>query len=45
VTLYVAASNLVPEIQQDRRWTTALAMFVGVAVFFVARFLLAQIPH
>jgi zinc transporter ZupT len=43
VTLYVAASNLVPEVQQDRRWTTALALFVGVGLFFVARTLIAQI--
>jgi zinc and cadmium transporter len=42
VTLYVAASNLVPETQQDRRWGTALALFFGVAVFFAARYL---IPH
>jgi zinc transporter ZupT len=45
VTLYVAASNLVPEIQQDRRWSTALALFLGVGLFFLARFLIPQILH
>jgi zinc and cadmium transporter len=43
VTLYVAASNLVPEVQQDRRWSTALAFFLGVAVLFVARLLIPQV--
>jgi zinc transporter ZupT len=43
VTLYVAASNLVPEVQQDRRWSTALALFAGVGVFYLARALVAQI--
>lgn len=42
VTLYVAASNLVPEIQQERDWGPALAIFLGVGLFFVARFLLAE---
>jgi zinc transporter ZupT len=45
VTLYVATSNLVPEIQQDRRWSTAVALFTGVALFFAARAMIAQLPH
>ncbi|MGH7526907.1 MAG: ZIP family metal transporter [Gemmatimonadales bacterium] len=35
VTLYVAASNLVPEFQSKRGWVTALAFFGGAAGFFV----------
>ncbi len=35
VTLYVAASNLVPEFQARRGWVTAVAFFGGVLAFFV----------
>ncbi len=35
VTLYVAASNLVPEFQAKRGWVTALAFFGGAVGFFV----------
>lgn len=35
VTLYVAASNLVPEFQAKRGWVTALAFFGGAMGFFV----------
>ena len=35
VTLYVAASNLVPEFQAKRVWWTALAFFGGVVGFFL----------
>jgi ZIP family zinc transporter/zinc and cadmium transporter len=35
VTLYVAASNLVPEFQGKRGWLTALAFFGGGVGFFV----------
>jgi zinc transporter ZupT len=35
VTLYVAASNLVPEFQAKRGWLTALAFFGGGVGFFV----------
>jgi zinc transporter ZupT len=43
VALYVAASNLVPEIQQDRRWSTALALFVGAGLFVLARALIGEL--
>jgi ZIP family zinc transporter/zinc and cadmium transporter len=41
VTLYVAASNLVPEFQAKRGWLTALAFFGGAIGFFVTERLLA----
>jgi zinc transporter ZupT len=41
VTLYVAASNLVPEFQAKRGWLTALAFFGGAVGFFVTEQLLA----
>jgi zinc transporter ZupT len=37
VTLYVAASNLVPEFQARRGWPTALAFFGGAAGFFAVQ--------
>lgn len=37
VTLYVAASDLVPQFQARRGWTASLAFFGGVAAFFLAR--------
>ena len=40
VTLYVAASNLVPEFQGKRGWLTALAFFGGGVGFFVTERLL-----
>ena len=40
VTLYVAASNLVPEFQAKRGWLTAAAFFGGALAFFVAERLL-----
>ena len=40
VTLYVAASNLVPEFQSKRGWLSALAFFGGAAGFFLAERLL-----
>jgi zinc transporter ZupT len=42
VTLYVAASNLVPEFQAKRGWLTALAFFGGAVGFLVTERLLAQ---
>ena len=42
VTLYVAASNLVPEFQAKRGWLTALAFFGGTVGFIVSERLLAQ---
>jgi zinc and cadmium transporter len=41
VTLYVAASNLVPEFQAKRGWLTALAFFGGALGYFVTERLLA----
>ena len=41
VTLYVAASNLVPNFQARRGWLTAIAFFGGAAAFFAAEWLLA----
>jgi zinc and cadmium transporter len=41
VTLYVAASNLVPEFQAKRGWLTALAFFGGVVGFFLTERLVA----
>ena len=37
VTLYVAASNLVPEFQAKRGWRLPIAFFTGCALFFAAR--------
>jgi ZIP family zinc transporter/zinc and cadmium transporter len=36
VTLYVAASNLIPEVQKERSWSAALSVFFGVALFYAA---------
>lgn len=41
VTLYVAASNLVPEFQGRRGWRTPLALLAGAGVFLGTRALLA----
>jgi zinc and cadmium transporter len=37
VTLYVAASNLVPEFQSKRGWRVPLSFAAGCALFFLAR--------
>jgi ZIP family zinc transporter/zinc and cadmium transporter len=37
VTLYVAASNLVPEFQAKPGWRLPLGFFTGCAMYFVAR--------
>lgn len=42
VTLYVATSNLVPELQNRRRWLSALAFFAGVAAFVGTEWLIDQ---
>ncbi len=39
VTIYVAASNLVPEFQSRRGWGMPLAFFGGAAAFFLTRML------
>ena len=42
VTLYVAASNLVPEFQQRRRGWPTVAFFGGVLIFGLTEWLLSQ---
>lgn len=42
VTLYVAASDLVPEFQSKRGWATALPFFGGAAAFFLTHALLER---
>jgi ZIP family zinc transporter/zinc and cadmium transporter len=37
VTLYVGASNLVPEFQAKHDWTLQASFFGGCALYFVAR--------
>jgi ZIP family zinc transporter/zinc and cadmium transporter len=37
VTIYVAASNLVPEFQGKRGWKLPAAFFAGTAMFFVTK--------
>ena len=37
VTLYVAASNLIPEVQKERSWNSALSVFAGFGIYFLAR--------
>lgn len=39
VTLYVGASNLIPEFQAKGGWTHNIAFFGGCALYFAARFL------
>src|SRR5213076_193787 len=43
VTIYVAASNLVPEFQGKRGWKLPAAFFAGAAVFFVTELLLERV--
>ena len=40
VTIYVAASNLVPEFQGKRGWKLPAAFFAGAAMFFVTKVIL-----
>jgi zinc and cadmium transporter len=35
VTLYVGASNLVPEVQKNRTWSSAAAVFLGAGAFYL----------
>ncbi len=37
VTLYVGASNLVPEFQGKRGWSLPLSFFLGCALYYLAR--------
>jgi ZIP family zinc transporter/zinc and cadmium transporter len=41
VTIYVAASNLVPEFQGKEGWRLPAAFFAGAAIFFLTRMLMA----
>jgi ZIP family zinc transporter/zinc and cadmium transporter len=43
VTIYVAASNLIPEVQKERDFRFALSVFFGVASYYVAQLVLAGI--
>jgi ZIP family zinc transporter/zinc and cadmium transporter len=43
VTLYVGASNLVPEFQGKKGWRLPLAFFAGAAAFVAADLLLARL--
>jgi ZIP family zinc transporter/zinc and cadmium transporter len=36
VTIYVAASDLIPEVNKERSWGVALAPFGGVLLYYVA---------
>lgn len=45
VTIYVAASNLIPEVQKERNLRFALSVFVGVAFYVVAHALLEPDLH
>jgi zinc transporter ZupT len=37
VTLYVGASNLVPEFQGKKGWNLPISFFLGCALYYVAR--------
>ena len=43
VTIYVAASNLVPEFQGKRGWKLPAAFFAGAAVFYVTKHILDSV--
>jgi ZIP family zinc transporter/zinc and cadmium transporter len=43
VTIYVAASNLIPEIQHERSWIIPLGIALGVVVFYLAKVLLPSV--
>jgi ZIP family zinc transporter/zinc and cadmium transporter len=40
VTIYVAASNLVPEFQGKKGWALPAAFFAGAAIFFLTKTLM-----
>lgn len=44
VTLYVAASNLVPEFQGKRGWRLPVAFFAGAGTFYMTRLLVTALP-
>jgi ZIP family zinc transporter/zinc and cadmium transporter len=41
VTIYVAASDLIPEVNKERGWGVALAVFGGVVLYYTAESVLA----
>ena len=43
VTIYVAASNLIPEAQREPGWIIPGGVFLGVAAFVLARLLLPEV--
>ena len=43
VTIYVAASNLVPEFQGKRGWKLPVAFFLGAGVFYVTTLILERL--
>jgi len=43
VTLYVAASDLMPEVNEDRGIRMPLVVFLGVALFYLTELLLHQL--
>ncbi|HEX6070068.1 MAG TPA: ZIP family metal transporter [Longimicrobiaceae bacterium] len=43
VTIYVAASNLIPEVQKERGIRFAASVFLGVALYYVAHSLLGAV--
>lgn len=43
VTIYVGASNLVPEFQHKRTWRLPAAFFIGAAAFLALRALLGEV--
>jgi len=43
VTIYVAASNLVPEFQGKRGWKLPAAFFAGAATFYVTKAILDSV--
>ncbi len=44
VTLYVAASNLVPEFQSKRGWRLPAAFFAGAGTFYLTHVLVEGVP-
>ena len=44
VTLYVAASNLVPEFQGKPGWRLPVAFFAGAGAFYLTRLLVVSLP-
>jgi len=43
VTIYVAASNLVPEFQGKRGWKLPAAFFAGAAAFYLTKQILDHV--